>query len=484
MATSYDVNLTIGSALGFTQVGGAFIGYYPKVETIKHFDSNTTSTAVGFDESVRLLRVLPLATFETTPEQTSTFQTVYMLNDGNAALTITGISYSQKQGISPVFQFTPPTVWNNSGTITIMPGSSSTFDLAYYGSEVGYYSNKIVVYSNSSMGPYKFNTYQNVFTTSSFEIVGGDFVGTITSPGEQLTHTFEIIPNINYVDDPNAEFIVSSVIDPASPGWSVLESGINYTTVKFNPNVVSNTTGSYTATVVVSAFDVIESRSVNATVIIDIDYSKFYNIGTWISPAAEYNSIIGISYDVIDGDRILTIGVGLGADGTPTYPNDGEVFADASNLGILYNAADYPYTGWATVYRIPLTDGVAKEYYTAALAESGLPLYTVKSTGVDYPSYFGLDNSEGSMFTVYDDGAGNLDIALNHLRQWSETASETTTLKNLTRAFHYYVEPSVETRYHQLSSGPTLDGSVTELFIGISRQGRIKTSLVPLARSV
>ena len=87
------------------------------------------------------------------------------------------------------------------------------------------------------------------------------------------------------------------------------------------------------------------------------------------------------------------------------------------------------------------------------------------------------------MFLVDDDGQGNLTIALNQLQtNLTEIAGFNRTLKNLTRAFHYYSAVDEPARYYQLDPAPILDGTVTRFFYGFDNSGTALTSIVDLPK--
>lgn len=485
MATSYYADLYISSALAFTRVGGAFVGTLPKIETIKSLESDTTSTAVGFDGEIRLLSVAPLELFETSPLQTSTYQTVYVSNSGTAALTITGLVFSQKDGVelvSPDLEsiFAVDEGTGITGTITVLPGETTSFDIAYYGIDLGFYTNRLTLLSNNTLGPHKFYTRQSVFNTSTFST--DDWTVTSNAPGQPLIHTFGITPQLNYFDRPDLQWNVTATADPANIGWSVIDQGVNYFTVKFKPNTVGNVNGTYNTTFTVSAENVSDISSVSATVILDIDYSKYINYGSWISAAAEYNSIFGISYDLINDVRMLTIGVGLGGSDTPQYGAGGTINATTATLNYLGTSFDKEFIGWSTVYRIPLTSdyGTPAIYYSGAKGIEDDYLYKVKTTaGLEYETYFGTESHQGSMFIVKDDGYKNITVYMNHLREVTNTDDQfDKTLRNLTEAFYYYTDNPE--RYTNISVGPIIDGTVTEKFVGFNNSGTVLTNIVSL----
>jgi hypothetical protein len=499
MALSFDANIQVGSAIGFNVVGGILLGVspVPKVETTRSLNSTTSIPSVGWTGESKLLAVSSLEPFRFAPNKRSAKQTVYMTNFGSAALTVTEIIYTFKGDVRPTFYFDPEntlynTITNTASSITILPNNTATFEVSYTGGTVGDYANFFVILSNNSLGAYKVETLQEVRNTYQIIVDPVAIATTSTYPGNQELHTYVVTPIIDQDAEYGRSIDLSASIESADSGWTIESAGFNTETnnnevvAKLSTIALPQDSGTYTSTasiIITSNFNGLTSiYTATSTVVMDIDYNNFQNLGYWVSPAASNNSIVGISYDIINSKRVVTIGVGLGSDDTPLYQLGGSIFTTNNGLGIYATATDVDYPAWATVYRIEL-DGSASEYFTGDEDISGLPMYLVKSTGIDYASHFGMENSRGSMFCVRDDGDGNVRILANHLREQSSDPVINTTLKNLTRSFYYYVSPSVETRYTQLSSAPTLDGTVTELFIGFSNRGSVKTSLVPLAVS-
>jgi hypothetical protein len=495
MALSFDATIQIGSAVGFNVVSGSISGPVPIVETTRSLNSTTSIPAVGWAGQSRLLSVNTLIPFRFAPNKNSTKQTVYMTNFGSAVMTVTDILFTFKGDVRPTFYFDPAntlynTITNTASTITILPSNTATFDVTYTGGAVGDYTNFFIIKSNNSAGSYKVETKQEVRNTYEISVNPLSILTTSTSPGQQEQHVYTVTPIIDQDADYDTAIDISASVNSVDPGWIIERAGFNAETgnnevvAKLSTIALPQDLGTYTSTasvVMTSSFNGLTSvYTATSTVVMDIDYNNFQNLGYWVSPAASNNSIVGISYDIINSKRVVTIGVGLGSDDTPLYQLGGSIFTTNNGLGIYATATDVDYPAWATVYRIEL-DGSASEYFTAETNISGLPAYLVKSTGIDYASNFGMENSRGSMFCVRDDGNGNVRILANHLREQSSNPVINTTLKNLTRSFYYYVSPSIETRYTQLSSAPTLDGTVTELFIGFSNRGSVKTSLVPLA---
>jgi hypothetical protein len=116
----------------------------------------------------------------------------------------------------------------------------------------------------------------------------------------------------------------------------------------------------------------------------------------------------------------------------------------------------------------------------------------VKTTaGLDYSGYFGEHRAPSSMFIVEDDGYGSIKIEINHLRDLTGDEDEilSTTLKNLTRAFHYYSNVDIEGRYTpsppEYITPNASNTATTNLFLGFDyntrdKLGSINTSIVVL----
>jgi hypothetical protein len=435
MATSYDVNLSIGSAIGFNVVGlGLIQGLAPIQTTTLTLDGDIFAPA-GYNTGTRVLSINALTDFILVPGTTSTRQLVDMTNNGNAILTVTEILYGLTEGISPRFYFYSTATLLNSSTITVLPGNTATFQLAYIAPEAGEYSSYFIVQSNNDSGYYKVNTRQLCTNNAYFYVTPTSVATTVTSIGHNESFTYATTPVVNNIDRPDLIIPVSGTIS-GSPAWTILGTGTNSISVNFDPNEINNVNGTYvsTLTVIVNGLP----RLVTNTATVSISTLTNKALATWLSPASHYNSIVGVLYDMQDGIKHLTIGVGMGADGSPIYDDGGNVFVSTANLGLGAETVQYPYPFWANVYRIPFT-GAAQTYTSND--------YIAKTTaGVDYSSYFGEYSEPGSMFIVTDDGYGSITIEVNHLRELSGNVETDATLHNLTRAFYYYSNVDVDGR--------------------------------------
>jgi hypothetical protein len=334
-----DINIQLGSLLGATQTGGSLASSRPSVQTTATLNGSTSAVITN---AIPLITVSTLTSFYSIPNFYSNTQSVSMSNLGTADLTVTNIIFTLR-GVSPLFTFLPGavlynTVTNTATTFTISPGQTKEVWLAYKGSDVGEYVNYISIISNSITGPYKVNTQQVIDNALQITATPSSTSTTITAYGEAFDamYTLEAVYNNEVVD---TNLVTYSGLVTSGAGWSVLGQGSSpdQLLVRFDNNTVNNvTTGVYTATVLISGIygGLTGSRSTVNTANIVIDPTRFKNLGYWISPASSYNSIIGVSYDLINNQKFLTIGVGVGADNTPTYNAGGDAYASIITLGI------------------------------------------------------------------------------------------------------------------------------------------------------
>lgn len=446
MSTSYDVRINVQSFLGFRRPDYAMRPGLPSLQTIHDLNGNDY-TDTGNNRIAPILVVDPITDFTLSPETTSTAQTIRLRNFGNSTLTVAAIVFSN-DGVEPIYS-------NLTYPFYISSGTTATFTLSYTGSTPGEFQNYFNIVSNLPI-TYKVPTKQVIDNAFYYNVSPTSVSDTITGFGER---------KYNDITLSSIRDVVSTVSASVTPNSGYILTSVNTTTVSiyFDADYVSNDNGTYPATLTVTANDIVST--VPLSTIVNIDHTKYKNLANWISPAASYNSIIGISFDLFDNKKILTIGVGLGADGCPIYGNGGQLFADLNNLGYKATTTDTQYPYWTNIYSFEL-DNTPRSYMSGELDESEIPKYILKTTdGFNYADYFGFEQSNGSMFLVEHDGAGNINIEINNLREFSGDAEFDATLDNLTRAFHYYSNIDSPERYYQLES-PVVDGTLTHLFRG------------------
>jgi hypothetical protein len=497
---STQVNLEIVSAVGFrrasTQTSISGLLNFASIDAPRPI-MTTTFTLNGdinpdfFFTGVKILKVDPLLPFTTYPGGVSDPQTVRVTNEGNVDITLQPFIFSTDQA-TPIVDVSAATNYP-----VIPPGNTATFQLSYTSTVTGQHYNFFIIPSDADAPQYKLITEQIVDPDFSLSVTPSSATATGTELGQKVDQVFEVTPIINAVPSDVIVPLITTITS-SEPAWSVSKietnelTGKQEITVQFKAVNVNNQNGTYRSTLTVTSTYGLDTsvRSVNAEVVLDIDYSRFAYLGSWISPAAPDNSIIGISYDKIDDVRYLTIGVGMGGDGTSIYAQGGSAFVSTSSLGILGTSSDYDYFAWSSVYKFEIPTGAPVRYFSGEQDREGVYLHRIKparlsngnypDTLADYEQYFGLETSVGSMFIVDSDGYGNVGVALNQLRSLSEDDDLNKTLKNLTRAFHYYSAVDEPSRYYQLDAAPIQDGTVTQRFAGFNNSGTVLTSIVTL----
>ena len=453
------VNINITSSVGFRNSFDAINGPPTYLQTIQDLEGNLYTPYPTPTRSLTVSAVNDFVVYLTQPAEA---QTVYLTNSGNSALTITSVQFTSQE-VTPIYTFGPG--WVSSST-TIASGSTASFQLSYSGSKKGNFVNSFVVKSNNDAGTIKVVTNQYVGTLFDYTVIPSGMNETLTRWGQQAISTFTITPLTDIVTSLNASLTGSS-------GYRLGTITTGSVELIFDCSEIGNTNGTYNGTLSVTANEL--TKTINNSVVVSIDTTQYRHIASWLSPTSYDNSVIGMSYDVIGGVKILTIGVGSGGDDTPEYTAGGSIFISTSTLGIAASEIVEIYPYWREVYKISL-DGTERRY--EANASNRVKL----SSDISYASYFGEYESQGSMFVVDDDGYGNLTIRMNHLRETSNDESLARTLDNLTRAFYYYSESDLPSRYTNAQPAPILDGTVTEQFVGFYNNGQVVTAIAPLPR--
>lgn len=484
MATAFDVNLTITSSVGYRRsststfsllglpVIGGVDGPRPLMTTTYTLNGDIQPD-IAFT-GTRILSVSTVTDYYVTPGVASTPQTISVTNLGNTSIEFTGTYfYFSGNGVNAEI--------NNFSTssFVILPLSTFTFDLTYIGVETGEYYNYVTLLTNADVGQYKIVTRQYVANELSFTVSPTSYTTSTDIAGFKTTATYVITPTFNTIPRPDLIIPVVKTLNTTTSGWSLSqnEENSNILYVSFNANEVNNNTGTYVSTLTL-VYDIV-SYDLVTTVGVNVNVADDYNLGSWISAGSKYDSIVGLSYDIINGDRYLTIGIGAGGDGSPIFGLGGAEYITVDNLNFDRGYLDNPYPYWGKVIRIPIeetSNNVPKIYYSKD--------YIVKNQGAEYQSYFGENLAPGSMFIVEDDGYRNLTVKVNHLRELPVIQSEedlqtTVTIRNLTRAFYYHSTVDVEGRYYNLEP-ISADGLSTRLFVGFNNLGQILSYPVPL----
>lgn len=445
---STATRLTITSAVGFRRPEYTIQAPKPIMTTTFTLNGDTFP-----DPALGTIKVLTASTpvdFLLYPGGTSDPQEIYLTNSGNADIELTAPYIRQSRNGGLEAELGGPLA--DADPKIIPAGSTGTFTLAYSGIESGEFSNWIVITSDADNPFLKILTSQTVFDSTYFYVNPGSITDEINDPISYRDYNFEIIPTVNGEPDTTAEISVTGTI--TGNGWEVINEGIN--SIGARLKLSSFSTATYNA--VLSIAGVGATFNVPLSVDVDIDFeTENLHYTSWTSPISSDNSIIAVSIDRVADQNILTIGVGLGGDGTPVYANGGSMWNDIDALGHL--GGDIlltPYVGWAEGYRFPLlADGTDRTYLSGATDADGNYLYKRKFTEtLNYGDYFGTDESERTMFIVENRGNGDIRIFLNELREYSGNEDFDKTLYNLTRAFDYYSESDVGGRITNLVQYP------------------------------
>lgn len=472
MATSFNVNLTITSAVGFRRSSTQTFINFAGTPTVGGINGprpvmTTTFTLNGVSQpdisisGTKILNVSTTTVFYLYPGGTSDEQSIYITNEGNSALSLVSPYFiTSENGVNANIVDIEP----SSGVIG--PGSTGSVTVSYSGNESGDFYNFIIILTDADSPQYKVVTRQIVTDQLTFTVSPLSYSASSTTTGFKTTATYTISPIFNGVSSPELLVPVSATLSTTATGWTLLSNENNSVSVFFNGNRVNNATGTWVSTLTVS-YGIVSYSLINS-VNLNVDYSDDYNLGSWISAPSPYDSIIGASYDVIDDVKHLTIGVGAAGDGKPLYGLGGSEFLTITNLNYIAADSDEPYKYWGKVFRIPLHDTPGnrpKTYYSKD--------YLVKNQGPEYVSYFGENLAPGSMFIIEDDGYHNVTVKINHIRELPPSNVDAVTVSNLSRAFHYY--SGVDQgggRYYQLEN-ILPDGNSTHLFVGFNNQGGV-----------
>ena len=192
----------------------------------------------------------------------------------------------------------------------------------------------------------------------------------------------------------------------------------------------------------------------------------FYIDGAEIAGNADYVNPTAGTISLTPGRHSISWSIdnqgGPGAVGLRIYKADGtDIWSTLTPIG--NSQTQIPY--WLDLGRIQLDQGY-RIYYSNS--------YYIRNSG--YGNYFGVSSSQGSMFTIVDDGYGNLSIALNTLREYSGDAGANVTLGTLTESFYYYSSNSTHPRYNNLES-PFGSGQ-THYFTGFTAAGVVTNTVV------
>jgi len=287
----------------------------------------------------RILTVSQPSTFSWQSGGTSNAQVITLTNIGNTRINVTGIDFVNDNNLTRITDFTG---LGGSTSFSLDPDTSKQFTLAYSGSRLGDYTGSFTVRSNNTSGP--------VTRQLSQSVVNVPFDFTLTPREDPVywnsRNTFS--KTVTIVPSGTNKSFTSYTATSNLPDDGIFKIDTTFPTgpkISFNPSVLPP--GLYIIIVTITVNNVSHYYSVT------INFTAPLNehLGSWTSALSPFNSVIGMSYDIIDGARYLTMGVGQGADGSsPTLSSSTRVDSDSA-LG--FNG-DSNYTAGPVLY--PTTD--------------------------------------------------------------------------------------------------------------------------------
>jgi len=218
MATSFNVNLTITSAVGFRRSSTqTFINFFgtPTVGGISGPRPlmTTTYTLNGVsqpDISITGTRILSVSTttdFYFYPGGTSPSQTISITNLGSNALSLLPPFYLlSNNGTTAIIDDVQPP----SGVIA--SGNTGTITVSYTGNEEGEFYNYIILITDADSPQYKIITKQVVTEQLLFDVEPSSYTRSSTSSNYRTTATYTITPIINGVENPGYILPITSVL--------------------------------------------------------------------------------------------------------------------------------------------------------------------------------------------------------------------------------------------------------------------------------
>jgi len=314
-----DINLDITSAITCEYSSGALDAPQPLISEIRLL-TTSTSVAPPIDYTPKLSITSPTSfTTSTRSGSYSTTQTVFINNIGNTATTITDIQFVENSYVSPLVAYNAGwTLVSGKYQTTIPVGESRTFGLRYTGDTVGTYYGRfsIVVPAITNGAISQDTTIQVLAKTFDFSVNPSSvsYPTTLSSVSEQK---FSITPiNGTYSLTPTAVLSTNT-------GYTIVKNELTGPTVQFNGQ--TNTTFLTTLSITVTGTNATsETTTVTKTIPISVTRNAptTEHLGDWRSALQPFNGVIGASYDLIDGIKYITLGFGMGADGSESLGND------------------------------------------------------------------------------------------------------------------------------------------------------------------
>jgi hypothetical protein len=361
---SISTSATVYYSTGSTQATDFYFGIPAARPSV------TSSSGGGTVVKYKRLSVDPLTAFNCQAGTTTTSQIVTVRNVGNSTLTVSAIYFNSIGSVHHVnlsgdfggpADFTgepliPKYILNQTYSVPlanqqINPGQNRTFTIAYTGLRAGTQTNQFTLVSDNDLGAVTTYTTVNVQTAKfNFDLSPLNILTTSTSLST-IDQKFSIIPrNGTYSVLGTWSNYTATVVASTASAFSLDSRPYDGPILSFKPANQPN--GVYTATVSITVtgtnyYGEVATVAQTGTMVVNYQPPETVNLGTWVSALQNANGVVGMSYDKIAGRRYLTIGVGLGADGSAPYVDP--AYVSVANLGIN---ADSKYDQGPVLYPI------------------------------------------------------------------------------------------------------------------------------------
>lgn len=328
---------TLTAAVTVTNLAstGSIVAIDPEVTQTKDFDDNVAST------NVRRTRTLAVSTaslyYSLVGGSTSTVQSFTIYNQNvdatSSVATITEILIGSNV-VTPYPFYEDPlpiTIGVGSSAVVLLHWDKPTVALK----DLGEFSNPIVIKSNNTRGDVVIPTRVKVLEPLGVWAFSTSSVTTNLTTYKKLTESIRIVTQ--YSELRNID--VNAISLTGSSNFTLVKKpSVADPTIIITYDPIETANGAYTASLTVTA-EVVDITGDYLTSQHTFSFTVNQaladaNLGNWISPLGPINGVIGASYDIIGGQRWLTLGVGTGADGSPTIDQGGGNYARAEYLGI------------------------------------------------------------------------------------------------------------------------------------------------------
>ena len=315
------VNLNTTSTITTEYSTNAIFAPAPAFNVTKNFGDDY----VPVFEAKESLSITVPGTFEMRSGSTSTEQTITIRNNGNTTTTIksygiTVVSNTPGLPVTPTLNYS----WDITQPRSLSVGAEVTVKLYYYGDNVtttsygtGELTVNLVETPSANPSVYTIRLAKIVRPKLFSFTLSPAFISYSTSSSAVLEQKFTIVPSDGtYTAQPAVSILPNAA-------YTITSQELNGPTIQFNTS--TNGTTATILTVIVTgtnSINEITTATVTAPISITRNAPTTENLGTWKSALQPFNGIIGASYDVIDGKRYVTIGFGMGADGSYSLGND------------------------------------------------------------------------------------------------------------------------------------------------------------------